>query len=65
MVSVSPSDGVCRDCGGTLSVVDGDDCSMFVECSDCGDRYCVETDAFGDGGVEYWPQIMAELEGGA
>jgi hypothetical protein len=30
----------------------------------CGEGYSVETDAFGDGGIEYWPAIMAELEGG-
>lgn len=65
MVLVSPSDGVCRECGGTLHVTDADDVSMLVECDECGEGYCVESDAFGDGGLEYWPAIMAELEGGS
>lgn len=64
MITVSPTDGSCRECGGELNVIDADDCSMVVECAECGDCYSVEPDAFGDGGIEYWPQIMAEVEGG-
>ena len=64
MIAVSPSDGVCRDCGGSLVVTDGDDVSLFVKCESCGDAYSVETDALGDGGIEYWPAIMVELQGG-
>jgi hypothetical protein len=63
MVHVNPSDGVCRACGGTLHVTDADDATMFVECEKCGEGHTVEPDAFGDGGIEYWPAIMAELEG--
>ena len=63
MVHVRPSDGVCRVCGGELRVIDADDAMMLVEC-DCGEAYAVEPDAFRDGGMEYWPAIMAELEGG-
>lgn len=65
MIGVNRNDGVCRECGGELLVIDGDDCSMVVECQTCGDCYSVEPDAFGDGGIEYWPAIMAEIEGGA
>lgn len=63
MVHIRPSDGVCRLCGGELRVTDADDSMMFVECG-CGEGYAVEPDAFGDGGIEYWPAIMAKLEGG-
>jgi hypothetical protein len=64
MVHVSPTDGSCRQCGGPLTITDADDATMQVACDSCGDEYAVETDAFGDGGIEYWPAIMAELEGG-
>ena len=64
MVPVSPSDAVCRDCGGCLTVTDANDVALFVECEDCGESYSVETDGLGDAGVEYWPAIMAEREGG-
>ncbi len=36
---------------------------MEVKCLECGDDYVVETDAFNDGGIKYWPQVMAEQEG--
>ncbi len=64
MVTIRPTDGVCVDCGGALNVTDANDYSMLVECESCGGTRTMETDAFGDGGVEYWPAIMAELEGG-
>lgn len=63
MVTISRNDGVCRECSGTLTVIDADDVSMQVTCDTCGDEYTVEIDAFPDGGCEYWPQIMSELEG--
>ena len=63
MVHVSPTDGSCRQCGGPLTITDADDATMQVACDSCGDEYAVEPDAFGDGGIEYWPAIMAELEG--
>ena len=46
---VDPKDGRCRECRGTLTIIDADDATMTVECDDCGDVYLVETDAFGDG----------------
>jgi len=64
MVTIRPTDGVCSECGGALNVTDANDISMLVECENCGDSRTVETDAYGDGGIEYWPAIMAELEGG-
>jgi len=45
-------------------VIDANDYSMLVECESCGEVRTMETDAYGDGGSEYWPAIMAELEGG-
>lgn len=62
MVHVNPTDGRCRECRGQLRVTDADDATMLVECEDCGEAYSVEPDAFGDGGIEYWPAIMAEIE---
>jgi hypothetical protein len=57
----------CRECGtGRLAVTDASDDTMTVECDNpgCVAEYEVETDAFGDGGVDYWPAAMAEkLEG--
>ena len=57
---VDPKDGHCRSCGGPLDVIDADDATMTVACADCGDTYLVETDAFGDGGIDYYPAFMAE-----
>ena len=51
---VNPQDGRCRSCGGTLEVMDVDDATMTVECSECGDSYDVEPDAFGDGAMDYY-----------
>ncbi len=32
---------------------------------ECGEEYRVETDAFGDGGMDYWPDFLAQkLTGG-
>jgi transcription elongation factor Elf1 len=58
---VNKRDGRCRECGGTLVIVDADDATMTVECQECGDSYAVEPDAFGDGAVVYYPAVMAEL----
>jgi hypothetical protein len=63
MIHVRRADGVCRVCGGELRITDAINGMMTVECK-CGECYVVEYDAFGDGGAEYWPAIMAELEGG-
>ncbi len=62
---VEPQDGACRECSGQLQIIDADDAAMTVECLDCGDCYDVESDAFGDGAIHYWPTFMAErLAGG-
>ncbi len=61
---VELSDGHCRECGGQLEIDEVDDATMTVLCLDCGDSYPVETDAFNDGGVRYWPQMMVEQEVG-
>src|SRR5438128_2474371 len=57
---VNPSDGKCRECGGTLTIIDADDSTMTVE-SECGTSYLVETDAFNDGAMFYYPEVMAQL----
>ena len=60
---VDLKDGRCRECSGQLEIVGADDATMDVVCQSCGDEYVVETDAFGDGGITYWPQVMANQEG--
>ena len=57
---VEPQDGRCRECSGQLEIVGADDVALTVECCECGDTYAVETDAFGDGAIHYWPAFMAE-----
>jgi transcription elongation factor Elf1 len=57
---VNPKDGCCRSCGGTLVIVDADDATMQVECDECGEFYDVETDAFHDGAMFYYPEVMAQ-----
>ena len=63
-IYVKRKDGVCKECGGVLEVVGADDVSLDVECTRCGEFMHVEVDAFGDGGVDYWPRAMAEFENG-
>ncbi len=73
---VNREDGTCRDCDGTLEIVDVDDISMTVCCMECdGDEYKVEPDAFNDGCVTYYTPFSVnkaeewdeaeELKGGA
>ena len=62
---VSLRDGRCRNCKGQLEIIEADDATMTVMCLDCGDNYVVETDAFGDGAIDYWPAFIAEQEGEA
>lgn len=66
MILVDLSDGKCRSCGGQLEIVGVDDATMDVACTndECGDDYCVEPDAFNDGGITYWPAAMAAQEEG-
>lgn len=65
---VDRKDGRCRTCGGTLQIVGADDATMTVECTEavCADCYEVETDAFGDGCMTYWVEMMTRRheEGG-
>jgi hypothetical protein len=65
MLLVALKDGKCRSCGGQLQIVGADDVSLDVECTnpDCLDAYRVETDAFNDGGIDYWPQAMVQFGG--
>ncbi len=55
-------DGRCRTCGRQLKITGADDATLDVECTQCDDGYTVETDAFNDGGITYWPEMMAALE---
>ena len=55
---VDLKDGRCRSCNGVLEIVDVDDVTMSIECTECGDSYEVETDAFGDGCMTYYFAIM-------
>ncbi len=61
---VDLKDGKCRSCGGQLQIVDVDDATLDAECTECGDSYKVEPDAFNDGGIKYWPEAMAAREEG-
>lgn len=56
---VDPHDGCCRECGGTLDVIGVTDDTIEVSCTECAESYEVETDAFGDGAMTYWPEAMA------
>jgi len=72
---VNREDGTCRECDGTLEIVDVDDVSMTVCCLECLDSYRTEPDGFGDGCVDYYIPFYAqkadewdeaeELKGGA
>ena len=42
-------------------VTGADDATLDVECTECGDGYTVEPDAFNDGGIKYWPEAMVEF----
>lgn len=59
-------DGSCRECGGQLEIVDADDATMDVQCTndECGEAYTVEPDAFQDGCVIYYIPFMVEREFG-
>ncbi len=65
---VDLKDGKCRSCGEQLKVTGADDATMTVECTECGDSYLVEPDAFDDGCMTYYVEVMSgsedeELEG--
>ena len=60
---VERTDGQCRSCGGQLEILDADDCSMSVTCTECADSYEVEPDFFGDGCMHYYfPMMIERLE---
>ena len=62
---VDLKDGRCRTCDSQLEIVDADDATMEVRCTECDDSYLVETDAFGDGCMTYYVGFMTQkLEGG-
>ena len=56
---VELKDGRCRSCDSQLEIVDVEDDMLIVECSECGDSYTVEGDAFADGCMHYLPQFLA------
>ena len=73
---VNREDGTCRECDGTLEIVDVDDATMTVFCTECDTgTYKVEPDAFGDGCMNYFVPFSVqkaeewdaaeELQGGA
>ena len=57
---VRRNDGSCRECGGDLEIIDASDETMSVECIACGEFYEVESDAFQDGAVVYYPRVLAQ-----
>lgn len=59
---VDPADGCCRECGGVLEIIEADDATMTVECTECADVYLVEPDAFGDGCLTYYVGFLTGRE---
>lgn len=60
---VDPHDGRCRQCEGELEIIEADDATITVQCLECGETYLVETDAFGDGAIHYYPHfVVCQLE---
>ena len=59
---VDLNDGRCRSCGGQLEVTDADDATMTVECTECGEAYLVEPDAFGDGCMTYYVGFLSQQQ---
>lgn len=59
---VNLKDSSCRTCRGQIEIIAADDATMTVECVECGDLYLVEPDAFGDGGIDYYPAFLAGQE---
>lgn len=63
-MKVSLKDGRCRSCGGELEIVDADDATMEVTCTNCYDSYLVEHDAFNDGAIHYVIGFLQERSKG-
>lgn len=59
---VDPKDGTCPYCGGQMMITGADDVSLDTDCTECLESFHVEIDYFNDGGVTYWPAMMAQLE---
>jgi transcription elongation factor Elf1 len=59
---VNRADGRCRECGGSLDIVDVSDATLTVQCDECGESYEVEPDAFGDGCMLYHVEMMAQKQ---
>ena len=61
-MTVDLQDGRCRSCGGTRTIVAADNATMTVECTrpGCGECYAVEPDAFGDGALLYYVDVLGK-----
>jgi len=59
---VNQRDGACRECGGQLTIIAADDATMTVQCTECGEDYAVEPDAFGDGCMTYYVGFLGSQE---
>ena len=61
---VDLEDGKCRSCSGQLEILDVDDCSLSVTCTECADSYELEPDALGDACMTYfYPLRIKQLLG--
>ena len=61
---VNLEDGCCRTCGGQLEILEVDDCSMTVTCTECADSYDLEPDGLNDACMTYFfPLRVKQLLG--
>ena len=60
-VLIDPKDGSYRECEETLEVTSVDDYKMGVECTDCGEAYGLEYDAF-DSATDYVLDYLVRRE---
>ena len=60
---VDLKDGRCRLCDSVLEIVDADDATMTVACTECADSYQLEPDALGDGCMTYYLGFMTQRMG--
>lgn len=59
---VDLEDGSCPLCGGQMMITGADDVSLDADCTECCESIHVEIDYFNDGGIKYWPEMMAAQE---
>ena len=59
-MTVDLKNGACRSSGGQLEITEADDATMTAICQECCDSYAVETDTFNDGGIDYYPGVLAQ-----